>query len=82
MPGQTGVCVLVAGGGCGRGKRELPLQYADQHWRLAGQGKESDVIMAVDVPNQTGAVQTSSPPFPWLTGIRRGKAHAHPHLYA
>lgn len=64
------------------GKGELPLQDADQHWHLAGQDKGSDVIMAVDVPSQTGAVQTSSPPFPWLIGIRRGKAHAHPRLYA
>lgn len=64
MPGQTGACVLVAGSGCCRGKWELPLQYAEQRWHLAGQYEGSDVIMAVDVPSQTGAVQTSSPPFP------------------
>lgn len=82
MPGQTGACVLVAGSGSCRGKWELPLQYADQRWHLAGQYEGSDVIMAVDVPSQTGAVQTSSPPFPWLIGIRRGNAHTHPCLYA
>ena len=80
MPEQTGVCVLVAGGGCGWGKRELPLQRADQRWHLAGQDEGSNMIMAVDVPSRTGAVQTGSPPFPWLIGIRRGNAHAHPCL--
>lgn len=82
IPEQTGVCVLMAGDGCGRRKGELPPQYADQCWRLAGQDWGSDVIMAVDVPSQSAAVQTSSPPFPWLIGISRGNAHAHPPLCA
>lgn len=82
MPRQSDVCVLVAGGGCCMGKPELPLEYADQCWHLAGQDKGSDVIIAVDVPSQTGAVQTSSPPFSCLIGIRRGNAHASLLLYA
>lgn len=58
----------------GRGKLELPLQYAAQHQRLAGSDKGSGVTVAADMPSQAGAVQTSSPPFPWLVGIRSGSA--------
>lgn len=83
MPEQRGVCALVAGGGCGRGKGELPLQDAAQSWCLAGQGEGSGVTLAVDVPSPARAVQTNSPPLPWLIGIARsGNAHVHPRLCA
>lgn len=73
MPGQTGVCVLVV-----EEKRELPRQYADQRWRLAGQHKGSGAIMVVDVPGQTRAAQRSSPPCPRPIGIGEGECTCAP----
>lgn len=59
------------------------MQDAAQSWCLAGQGEGSGLPLAVDVPSPARAVQTHSPPLPWLIGITRsGNAHVHPRLCA